>query len=212
MRTDPAKRTDGAERAAGAERTDGAEDQSATSVGDGVSHATGRGPLFWTSALVGWGFIAWGVRGALAHHLDTRPGELTQFFVEGALIHDLLFAPLVLAAGFGLSRVVPGKVRAYVQAVLIISGCLILFAYPEIRDYAGAQHNPTSLPYNYTENTLIAIAAVCTVTAFVAGVRSLLNRKKPEATPSSCCAPRPPPLSLARESPRVHGGRGGCPT
>jgi len=122
-----------------------------------------RGAGFWLSAVAGWAIIAWGIRGALHHHIDTRPRELVDFFVGGALIHDLLFAPAVLVAGVLVSRILPGRWRAPVQGAAIISGCLALFAWPEIRDYAKGLHNPTSLPYNYTTNLAVLVAVVWVV-------------------------------------------------
>ena len=35
-----------------------------------------RGPAFWITAAGGWGLIAWGLRGVVHHHVDTRPGQL----------------------------------------------------------------------------------------------------------------------------------------
>ena len=40
-----------------------------------------RGPLFWGSAAAGWALILWGVRGALHHRIDTRPGQLVRFLL-----------------------------------------------------------------------------------------------------------------------------------
>ena len=120
----------------------------------------GRGPLFWASAAAGWAIIGWGVRGALIHHLDTKPPDLVRFFLAGALIHDLIFAPVVLGAGVAVGRLVSGRGRAPVQAFLIIAGCAALFAWPEIRDYARVNHNPSSLPRNYTANLLVVAGAV----------------------------------------------------
>jgi hypothetical protein len=127
------------------------------------AEAERRGAGFWISAAIGWAIIAWGIRGALHHHIDTRPRQLVDFFVGGALVHDLLFAPLVLILGVLVARVVPGRWRAPVQTAAIISGCLALFAWPEIRDYAKVNHNPTSLPYNYTANLFVLIAVVWVV-------------------------------------------------
>jgi hypothetical protein len=127
--------------------------------------------LFWATAVAGWLLIAWGIRGALHHHIDTRPAEMARFFVGGALIHDLVFAPLVLAAGFLVQRAVSRRWRAYVQGALIICGTVALFAYPEVRGYAHALNNPTSLPHNYTVNLAIVIALVCASTAILAAVR-----------------------------------------
>ena len=130
-----------------------------------------RGPLFWVSAAAGWAVIAWGVRGALHHHIDTRPAELGRFFVGGVVVHDRVFVPLVLAGGVVLGRTVRGRWRAPVQAALIISGCAALFAWPEVRDYARVLHNPSSLPHNYTANLLVVVVAVWIGTAAVALAR-----------------------------------------
>ena len=132
---------------------------------------TSRGPLFWVSAVAGWALIAWGVRGALHHHIDTRPAELARFFFGGVILHDLVLVPLVLIAGVVLGRTVRGRWKAPVQAALIISGCAALFAWPEVRDYARVLHNPSSLPHNYTVGLLVVVAVVWAGTAVVALVR-----------------------------------------
>ena len=132
---------------------------------------TSRGPLFWVSAVAGWALIAWGVRGALHHHIDTRPAELARFFFGGVVLHDLVLVPLVLIAGVALGRTVRGRWKAPVQAALIISGCAALFAWPEVRDYARVLHNPSSLPHNYTVGLLVVVAVVWAGTAVVALVR-----------------------------------------
>jgi len=135
-----------------------------------------RGAGFWLSAAAGWAIIGWGIRGALHHHIDTRPHQLVDFFIGGALVHDLLFAPLVLIVGVLVARLVPGRWRAPVQTAAIISGGLALFAWPEIRDYARVLHNPTSLPYNYTANVAILIAVVWAVVLGSAAIAGRLRR------------------------------------
>jgi hypothetical protein len=135
-----------------------------------------RGPLFWITALVGWGLIGWGLRGIFLHHVDTRPTNLAKFFLGGALVHDLIFAPLVILGGYLIARAVPKSWRAYVQVALMISGVLALVAYPEVRDYARILHNPTSLPHNYTANLAVVVAAVWVATALVAAVRRVRRR------------------------------------
>lgn len=135
---------------------------------------TRRGPLFWGSAAVGWALIAWGVRGALNHDVDTRPGQLVRFLLGGALAHDLVLAPLVLLAGVVVARAVPGRWRAPVQAALIVSGTVALFAFPLVRGYGRIHRNPTSLPHDYGTNlavVLAAVAAAATVAALVSASR-----------------------------------------
>jgi hypothetical protein len=137
-----------------------------------------RGALFWVSAAVGWAVIAWGVRGALHHRIDTRPMQLVRWMAEGIVLHDFLFAPVVLAGGVVIARTVRGRWRAPVQAALLISGVVALFAYPEVRDYASAQHNPSSLPHNYTANLLIVVGAVWVGAAVVAGATWWRDRSR----------------------------------
>jgi len=136
-----------------------------------------RGWLFWATAAAGWALILWGVRGALHHHVDTRPGQLVRFLIGGALAHDLVLAPVVLLTGVLLARSVPGRGRAPIQAALLIAGTLLLFTYPELRGYGHALHNPTSLPHNYAANLAVVVAAVVIVTIAAAVVGVSANRR-----------------------------------
>ena len=123
------------------------------------------GPLFWISAVVGWAVIGWGLRGIFQHSLDTRPSNLAKFVVGGALLHDLLVAPLLIVVGLAITRAVPGRARAVVQGALAVTGIVALFSYPLVRAYGLAAHNPTSLPHNYTANLLIVLGVVLAVAA-----------------------------------------------
>ncbi len=118
------------------------------------------GPLFWISAGVGWAVIAWGLRGVFQHSLDTRPANLARFVVGGALLHDLIVAPLVIVAGVLVARAVPGRARAVVQGALAVSGMVALFSYPLVRAYGLAANNPTSLPHNYGLNLVVVLGLV----------------------------------------------------
>jgi hypothetical protein len=120
----------------------------------------GGGLRFWLTAAIGWAIIAYGLRGMFHHHIDTRPSNLARFAVGGALIHDLIFAPVVLVAGVLVARVVKGRYRAIVQAALFVSGCLGLFSYPLVRGFGHATHNPSSEPHNYTANLAVVLGIV----------------------------------------------------
>lgn len=126
---------------------------------------------FWVSAAAGWVIIAYGLGGMIHHRLDTRPANLAKFAVGGALIHDLVFAPAVLLVGVVISRATPARMRGIVQAALIVSGSLVLLAYPLVRGYAHALHNPSSLPHNYTANLGIVLVIVWAVAAVAVIVR-----------------------------------------
>jgi hypothetical protein len=142
-----------------------------------VTPAPRRGPLFWSSAAAGWAVILWGVRGALHHHVDTRPGQLARFLIGGALAHDLVLAPVVLLTGVLLARSVRGRCRAPIQAALFISGTLVLFTYPELRGYGHALGNPTSLPHNYAVNLAVVVATVVIGVTAAALVRVSASRR-----------------------------------
>ena len=123
------------------------------------------GPRFWISTAIGWAVIAWGVFGIFSNSVDTRPANLAKFVVGGALLHDLLVAPVVILAGVLITRAVPRRVRGPVQAALIVSAVVALFAYPLVRGYGLAANNPTSLPYNYGRNLVIVLGVVWAVAA-----------------------------------------------
>jgi hypothetical protein len=170
-----------------------------------------RGPLFWLSAAAGWVMILWGLRGALHHHIDTRPAQLARFLVGGALAHDLLLAPAVLLIGVLLARAVRGRWRAPLQSALFISATLVLFTYPQLRGYGRALRNPTSLPHNYAANVTAAVAAVVVGTATLALVSASRPRgggsPRPGRRPgSSSSGPGPRPTPLPR-NPRWPPGR-----
>ena len=129
------------------------------------------GPRFWISAAAGWAIIGFGLRGIFEKSLDTRPGNLARFVVGGALLHDLLVAPLVILLGVLLARAVPGRARAIVQAALAVSGIVALFSYPLVRASGLATNNPTSLPHNYTANLLVVLGVVWAVAAGMVIVR-----------------------------------------
>jgi Kef-type K+ transport system membrane component KefB len=124
--------------------------------------------VFWVSALAGWAVIAYGIRGLLQHHIDTRPSELGRFVIGAALLHDLLVAPIVLIIGITVARAVPARVRALVQAALIVSGAVALFSYPAVRGFGRSLHNPSSLPHNYATDLILVLGIVWAVASALA--------------------------------------------
>ena len=134
------------------------------------------GPLFWFSAAAGWAVIGLGLRGIFEHSLYTRPANLARFVVGGALLHDLVVAPLVILAGVVVARAVPARGRAVIQAALAISGIVALFSYPLVRAYGLAANNPTSLPHNYARNLLVVLGVVWAVAAAALVLRLRVKR------------------------------------
>ena len=134
-------------------------------------HRDRPGRLFWISAAAGWVVIAYGLRGIFQHSLDTRPAQLARFVVGGALLHDLVVAPLVIVAGVAVARAVRGRNRPVVQAALVVTAIVALFSYPLVRAYGLATNNPTSLPHDYARNLLVVLTAVWVAAAGAIAVR-----------------------------------------
>jgi hypothetical protein len=155
-----------------------------------VDGARNGGLRFWLTAAVGWAIIAYGIRGLWHHHVDTRPSNLARFAIGGALLHDLIFAPAVLAVGLLLARAVGGRARAVVQAALIVSGCLALFSYPLVRGFGHSVHNPSSLPHNYALNLAIVLGVVWGVATI--GAVWVLRRPRRDAGGGGELSPPPP--------------------
>ena len=150
------------------------EEPTAAPAGGTAAPTPGRhrpGARFWLSAAVGWTLIAVGLRGILSHRIDTRPASLARFVIGGALVHDVLVAPVVILAGVAVARAVPRRVRPMVQGALVVTAVVALFSYPLVRGYARLTRNPTSLPHNYATNLAVVVGTVWGV----AGLAAVVN-------------------------------------
>ena len=139
-----------------------------------MKHDTGRGGWFWAGQLVGLGLVAYGLIGLFDNHADTHPDRWVRWFAGSALVHDALVAPLVCLAGWVLSRAVPGRVRAPVQAGLVISAAVVVFTWPFLRGYGNRPDNPSALPNNYATGLFTVLGLiwlVCGALAVVAWLR-----------------------------------------
>lgn len=98
----------------------------------------------------------------------TMPSEVARFFAGGALIHDLVLAPLVGAVAVVALRRLPPLARRATTSFLIVAAPIALFAMPLVRGYGRRPGNPSILPGNYVTGLLttlvIATAAVGVVT------------------------------------------------
>ena len=73
-----------------------------------------------------------------------------------------MLVPFVLVVGSFVARVVPAPIRAPIQAGLICSGVVVLFAFPFVQRYGA---NPSILPQDYGRGLLTVLTAVWIVTA-----------------------------------------------
>ncbi len=124
-------------------------------------------------ALTGVGLALYGIVGLVGSTSQRGLISAAKWFIGGALVHDLLLAPVVLAIGVLVVRWVPGRIRPYVQAGLFITAALTLIALPFLSGRGYHRTNPSALPLNYGRGYAIAVAVVWLTIAIVAFVRSL---------------------------------------
>lgn len=120
----------------------------------------------------GLGMALFGLAGLLRHDDETMPLNWAAFFVGGLAVHDALLAPLLVAAGVLVARIVPRRVRPVVQGALLVSASLVVVAIPPWTGEGRLANNPSILPQDYGEGLLVALAVVWVVAAVLAAVRS----------------------------------------
>jgi hypothetical protein len=124
-----------------------------------VSETTSRRGLL-IGLAVGMPVIAYGIRGILVDADDTHPAELARWVLGPAVVHDALLAPVALAVGWALRRVVPSFAWPAVRAGLLSTVVLCLVAWPLVRGYGRSASIPSLFPRNYGTGLAAALAVV----------------------------------------------------
>lgn len=133
----------------------------------------------WVGLAVGGPVIAFGVAGAVGDAASTHPAELARWVVGGALVHDLVLAPIVLAVSWLLGRVARGRAGGWaghpalgpVRWAMATSAVLVLFAWPFVRGYGRNPGVPSLLNRDYGAGLaayLIAVWAIAAIAAIAA--------------------------------------------
>jgi hypothetical protein len=133
-----------------------------------VTDPARRRAPFWIGMLVGAAVIGYGLAGILRNSDSTLPPRLGGWVVGGALLHDLVLAPVVLATGWLVVRLVPATTRRAVIVGLVLSGMVLLVAWIPLRGYGDRPENPTLHPIDYGTSVLTALAIVWGVAVGVA--------------------------------------------
>jgi hypothetical protein len=83
----------------------------------------------------------------------------------GVVLHDLVLAPVVVAIGFGASRVLPAHVRSGAATAFLVWGTLTVTFLPVLSGQGGKPGNDTILgrPYVLSWVVLTAVLVACAV-------------------------------------------------
>lgn len=145
--------------------------------------------LYWGLTGFGLAVIGFGIYGIWTHQgtgiLDVRVRPLLIWTVGAVIVHDLIFAPLVVLVGRALRHVRPRALRAPLPVCLAASALLTLLAFPLVRGYGARGSDPSRLPLNYTIGYGALLAVVwlaCAVWTWRRGrpVRSGPGRRAPD--------------------------------
>lgn len=105
--------------------------------------------------------VLYGFNGMLRDAADTHPFGWALWFLGVAVVHDLLFAPTILAAGL-LTRRIPRPYRRVIQPALAIATAVALIALPIVLALGERPDDPSALPLPYPRNLAIVLALIAT--------------------------------------------------
>jgi len=148
--------------------------------GAGRPHTPDRtenpGPLFWTTLVLGWAVIVFGVHGMLSNWSQTNPPALLRILIGLNIINDALVVPFLIAAAVLCRRFVPRWLLVPVDVGLIITAVVVLYSYPLVGSWGKtARAGASRLPWNYAHNlalVLVIVWAVCAVGALWSWTRT----------------------------------------
>jgi len=137
-----------------------------------------RSRWFWPALITGWGLIAVGVVGMFSQRDRTQPFQLVRYVVGFLLVHDLVVAPVVIAAGWLVTRFVPAIARGPLRAALALSAIVVAFSWPLLRRYGEHATNDSALPLDYGRTVPVVLAVVWVVALGVLGARLVSARRR----------------------------------
>jgi hypothetical protein len=149
--------------------------------------AARTGVAFWLCAACGLAIVGFGFAGLLTQLEGPALASWLKVFGGGLLVHDAIFAPLVVLGSVGLVRIVPVSVRAPVQGALIVSCALVAIAIPVVGGYGRLANNPSLLPSDRYGTRLVAALAIVWL---VAAVVAVVLRRSPAGSDARRSIPR----------------------
>ena len=137
-----------------------------------------RGATFWIGLTIGWGLIAYGVRGVFVDASATQPVQLFAWVLGAAVVHDALIAPLALVVSWLLSSVFARRAANALKVGVAVSAVLTAFSWALVRGYRRRRTLPSALPLDYGRNLVVSLVVIWVAVALYIAVRSLLPGRR----------------------------------
>ncbi|MFC1434296.1 hypothetical protein ACEZDB_27015 [Streptacidiphilus sp. N1-3] len=127
----------------------------------------------------GLALVGFGVAGFLGEpYLNGHRLQVLLWAAGAILLHDGVWAPVLLVAGAVLVRVVPARVRGPVLVGLITAAGLTAVGFPAVLREDQHNGNPTLLPLPYLRNWLLLLGLVVVAVAVWVGVAAAVARRR----------------------------------
>ena len=117
-------------------------------------------PYRWAWYLPGAVAVGWGIYGLLTAARGPEPFSYAVFVALGIVGHDLVLAPVAVAAGWLLGRVAPAVLRAPLQVGLFGTAVLMVAATPYLSGRGVSADVPSALPFDYRLRVLVLLAVL----------------------------------------------------
>ncbi|HZP31140.1 MAG TPA: hypothetical protein VFC99_19480 [Acidimicrobiia bacterium] len=141
----------------------------------GVDDHPGAG--LWIGLALGAPVMAYGAIELVRHSSLRRAFDVAAFAGGGVVVHDLVVAPLVVAAVWLVGRLVPPPLRTPVRAGILGSALVVALAWPPLAGYGDRADNATVHPLDYTTAVLTVLAALWIAVACWGAIAALRARR-----------------------------------
>jgi hypothetical protein len=153
------------------------------------SAQTRHGPGYYAALVLGFSVIGFALDGLLST-AGAHPLAIFRLLVGLNIVNDALVLPSAAAIGLLVARFVPRWLKLPLQAGLITSAVVSIYAYPLVASYGKTlRAGPSRLPWNYAHNLAVVLGVIWATCAVVAAVSWWRTRPSRSADPSGASGP-----------------------
>lgn len=127
--------------------------------------------------VAGWAVIVFAIHGMVADP-SANPPHLFRLLVELNVLNDAIAVPVIIALAVVARRWLPVWLLLPVQAGLVVSAVVALYAVPLVGGWGkSAAAGPSRLPFDYAHN----LAGVLVIVWLICGLWALWRWRRPGA-------------------------------